>query len=252
MVTNFNDNIKSLRKQRGLTQEQLSEVLGVSCQAVSKWETGCTYPDISLLPVIAGYFGVSVDYLLGYDRSESDAEVDRVCREADDLSGKGAYMLAVPLLREALFRHPGNERLMYALAWTLSGTLRESPDNYEEAILIYQKILEISTDTEMRIKVQRDLMYRYYTHGETEKGLFCAHRLPPFEMCREYNLGRSNLLEGNELAEYLRENIQRFGRAMLECLEYFESEGILSAEQMAPYTTELAKAKIAMIREVLA
>lgn len=60
------------------------------------------------------------------------------------------YMQAIPLLREMLIKHPGNEQLMYKLAWALSGTKGEAPDNYEEAVLLYLKLLEISTDTEMR------------------------------------------------------------------------------------------------------
>ena len=56
-------NIKRLRESRHLTQEQLANVLGLSFQAVSKWETGVTMPDIMLLPVIASYFGVAIDDL---------------------------------------------------------------------------------------------------------------------------------------------------------------------------------------------
>ena len=61
MKKNFSNVFKDLRKQREMTQEQIAEVLGVSCQAISKWETNLSYPDISLLPIIADYFGVSVD-----------------------------------------------------------------------------------------------------------------------------------------------------------------------------------------------
>ena len=58
-------NISTLRKQRGLTQDGLAGELGVSYQAVSKWETGQSCPDISLLPIIADFFGVTIDELLG-------------------------------------------------------------------------------------------------------------------------------------------------------------------------------------------
>ncbi|WP_055666179.1 DNA (cytosine-5-)-methyltransferase [Desnuesiella massiliensis] len=57
--------IAELRKAKGIGQQDLAEVLGVSFQSVSKWETGTTMPDISLLPSIAEYFNVSVDELLG-------------------------------------------------------------------------------------------------------------------------------------------------------------------------------------------
>lgn len=66
MNNNLGTNIKTLRKQLNITQEQLAEALNISSQAVSKWETHISYPDITLLPSIADFFGVSIDFLLGY------------------------------------------------------------------------------------------------------------------------------------------------------------------------------------------
>lgn len=57
--------IAELRKKRGVTQQELGDSLGVSYQTVSKWENGVTMPDITMLPALARYFGVSVDALLG-------------------------------------------------------------------------------------------------------------------------------------------------------------------------------------------
>ncbi len=59
-------NIKRLRQSKGVTQEQLAEVLCLSGQAVSKWENGTALPDITLLPIIADYFGVTIDELMDY------------------------------------------------------------------------------------------------------------------------------------------------------------------------------------------
>ena len=56
--------IAALRKEKGMTQEELAEKLGVSPQAVSKWENGQSCPDISLLPRLAAIFGVTTDLLL--------------------------------------------------------------------------------------------------------------------------------------------------------------------------------------------
>lgn len=61
-------NIRYLRQRKGLTQEQVSAYLGVSYQAVSKWETGANTPDISLLPNIAALFDVSVDALFSLEK----------------------------------------------------------------------------------------------------------------------------------------------------------------------------------------
>jgi tetratricopeptide (TPR) repeat protein len=170
---------------------------------------------------------------------------------ADNLFAENRYMEAIPMLREILIKHPGNEKLMYKLAWALSGTIKESKENYEEAILLYQKILEISTDTEMRNKVSRDLMYRYSTKEEKDKALSYANVLPAFDLCREYNLGRGNLFEGRQLYEQLQSNIQLFGKAMLECLEYFECPNIFTDEEKLPYDTETAKRKISLLKEIL-
>lgn len=62
--------IQTLRKQKSLTQEQLAERVGVSPQAVSKWENDNSCPDISILPALAKELGVSIDTLLGYDAPE--------------------------------------------------------------------------------------------------------------------------------------------------------------------------------------
>ena len=63
-------NIKRLRREKGITQEQLAEAMNVSCAAVSKWERGETFPDVTLLQPLAFYFGVSLDSLMGYDKEK--------------------------------------------------------------------------------------------------------------------------------------------------------------------------------------
>lgn len=60
------DKIQALRKNKNITQTQLASALSVSPQSVSKWENSLTVPDISHLPVIARYFGITIDELLGY------------------------------------------------------------------------------------------------------------------------------------------------------------------------------------------
>ena len=62
----INENIARLRREKGITQEELAVALGVSNQAVSKWEAGKCCPDIEMLPELAGYFRVSIDELMGY------------------------------------------------------------------------------------------------------------------------------------------------------------------------------------------
>ena len=80
----LNKTILSLRGEKGYTQERLAEMLGVSTAAVSKWETGNAYPDITLLPKIAEIFDVSVDYLLSYDMT-SKKTVEEIVAQANEL-----------------------------------------------------------------------------------------------------------------------------------------------------------------------
>ena len=61
------ENIRALRLRKGLTQEQVAQQLGVTYQAVSKWENGTNTPDIALLPEIAAFFGVTIDALFHQD-----------------------------------------------------------------------------------------------------------------------------------------------------------------------------------------
>ena len=74
------ENIRRLRKERSLTQEQLSEALGVTAGAVYKWEAGLSVPDIALIVEMADFFDTSVDALLGYEMKDNhvDAIVKRL------------------------------------------------------------------------------------------------------------------------------------------------------------------------------
>ena len=83
-MTNINigNKIRELRKKKGITQEALASVLSVSPQAVSKWESGLTYPDTEMIPVIAGYFEVSMDILFDYDVREMKAKIKKIIDKA--------------------------------------------------------------------------------------------------------------------------------------------------------------------------
>ncbi|UWD47645.1 helix-turn-helix domain-containing protein [Clostridioides difficile] len=80
--------IQRLRKEKSLTQEQLSRFIGVSTPAVSKWESGNSYPDIELLPLLADFFNVSVDKLLNYKVDLSEEEVMKIYKELEEILAK--------------------------------------------------------------------------------------------------------------------------------------------------------------------
>lgn len=75
MSMKLNEQIAFLRKEKGATQDELATVLGVSNQAVSKWEAGICCPDIALLPEIAKYFEVSIDELMGYKGADPSKDI---------------------------------------------------------------------------------------------------------------------------------------------------------------------------------
>lgn len=76
MKLNFGERIKKYRRERDLTQDELAQAVGVSYQSVSKWERDEGYPDITLLPVLANYFGVTIDALLCNDRTDEEVRED--------------------------------------------------------------------------------------------------------------------------------------------------------------------------------
>ncbi|WYJ89135.1 hypothetical protein A5888_000854 [Enterococcus sp. 9E7_DIV0242] len=75
---NLGSVISEKRKEKKITQQELAEFVGVSKAAVSKWETGLTYPDITLLPLLAAYFDVSIDSLLNYEPQLTNKEIQHI------------------------------------------------------------------------------------------------------------------------------------------------------------------------------
>ena len=78
---NIAANIVELRKMKGVTQEEMASFIGVTKASVSKWENGQSMPDILLLPVLASYFDVSVDRLLGYEPQLSKEQIQDIYRK---------------------------------------------------------------------------------------------------------------------------------------------------------------------------
>ncbi len=81
MKLSIGENIRRLRRQRDITQEQLAERLGVTYQSVSRWENGNAYPDMELLPAISDIFSVSIDELLGIPEAEKEKRAQELCEE---------------------------------------------------------------------------------------------------------------------------------------------------------------------------
>ena len=160
----FKDKIKKLRKEKDMTQEQLAEYMGVSPQAVSRWETGVTCPDIFALPALAELFGITVDGLLGVDEKERQKEIRSIISVAEEKINQGTTDEPIVQLREALNKYPNNEQLLCSLMYALyvASEDEELCKAYDgEIVSIAYRIEQHSTDNDCRNEA-RSILFRHY------------------------------------------------------------------------------------------
>lgn len=115
MNINFSEVFKKLRRERELTQEQAAEAFSVSTQAVSRWENGQTSPDITLLPIIAEYFGVSIETLLGVDSEKRREKHEQYMNDFEAAIKSGRVNDCIEIARAGLKDFPHSYELMNAL-----------------------------------------------------------------------------------------------------------------------------------------
>ena len=170
--------IKQLRLAASMTQEQLAQRLGVSAQAVSKWESGVNMPDILLLPELSVIFGVSIDELFDLTDEKRFERIDNMifntrhiseeeykrqeqyllqCREKPNLADRATLLLAQlyirrsndlrelakPLAREALIRMPGTKDAHNAIFDAENGAYQDwNGINHRRTIDFYKEVVE--------------------------------------------------------------------------------------------------------------
>ena len=163
----FSEIFKQLRKEHDLTQEALADYLGVSFQAVSKWERGESYPDVETLPEIAGYFGISVDDLLGVNRAESEKEILGIIEEYDNLTDEA---LKHEIIIKATEKFPNDFRLQLRLMGDLAFGYNGA--DYKEHLpkikALYSNIQNNCRIDTIRICSKRYLAAYYSTLSEYE------------------------------------------------------------------------------------
>ncbi len=175
MKHTFGEIIRKYRRERDLTQDELAQNIGISSQSVSKWERGDGYPDIMLLPVIARYFGVTIDELLGNDKT--DEIIDGYERESEIYLRKGETEKDLALWEKAYAEFPNDLRVMYRLMDAISFRLDypAPKEDAERIISLGEKILERSTDQNQREGVISELSFIYSAIGNREKSLYYAN-----------------------------------------------------------------------------
>ncbi len=107
-MIHIGETIKKLRKEKNITQEALANFIGVSYQSVSKWERYESYPDITLIPSIAAFFGVTTDMLLGVNTADKENRIKAYEEKYNSLKAQRKFEEASNLMKEAIAEFPGN------------------------------------------------------------------------------------------------------------------------------------------------
>ena len=179
------EKLKALRMEKGITQEQLGEIFGVSAQAVSRWENDTADPDISLLPGLAIYFDVTVDALLGMDVIKKQESINQIHGEINRFMVNGKFEEAVAFIREKMKIYPGDLGLMMSLGETLA-RLSDDPACRTEAIRIGEEILQ-NGKVSMKGKgtTAANLLFLYVRDRNREKSARLIKFLPHIWESRE-------------------------------------------------------------------
>ena len=132
-------NIRMLRRKANITQEELAEMLCISSQAVSRWETESTMPDIALLPSLCSIFNVSADDLLGIDIMKQDEEIDEIRKKANTFSCRGHADEARKILEDGLHKFPKSYLMIRDLMFVASEQGRNSAYTDEQRKLFKEE-----------------------------------------------------------------------------------------------------------------
>ncbi|MBQ8276402.1 MAG: helix-turn-helix transcriptional regulator [Clostridia bacterium] len=166
-------NIKRLRTAKNITQEQLSAAMNVTCAAVSKWERGETYPDITLLQPLAYFFGVTLDELMGYDQEKIRAEIDKaIALYRQNWNNKKGREIIVKAYRD----YPNDYWIMHYYMWNMGGDFADNDPavllaHKDEFLAICEKILEGCTEENLRLDAWNMRAKILHAEGKTQEAL---------------------------------------------------------------------------------
>ncbi|MDR0859297.1 MAG: helix-turn-helix transcriptional regulator [Oscillospiraceae bacterium] len=223
MTIQLGENLKRLRRSRELTQEKLSELLGVSSQSISKWECGDNFPDITTLPVIANFFEVTLDELVGMSAirdekriADTEAQIEALYMQEN---GVNVPDQVTALLKDLARELPYNFEVQMNYASHIAGfggmgkPLERICELRREAIKIFERILVKCTDDSIRYKTIALLCEAYFNLTELDKAREYADKLPDIWVSRQfyqeqialraiYKYGNDNGYAENTLDDY--------------------------------------------------
>lgn len=219
---NIGNKIKELRKQRGLTQEQLANSIGISFQAISKWENGIALPDITLAPTLASYFGVSMDELFEFNLKDIELDIDNIVNEAYE-SRESDPQKSREILEKGLEKYPDDEILLNNLLYVLNYS--ENPD---ETISIASSLIEKTNQADIKYDALRFLAYAYKVKGDLKSAEAAIDQIPEIYFTKLTEV--AYLLEGKPKFEAAEKqkwiSFENLIQMMEKLAEYYESEGM--------------------------
>lgn len=225
-----------------MTQDHLASLIGVTPQAISRWESNSGYPDMEIIPTIANVFHVTIDELFGYN-SDREKRIEEIINTGEKLQQENKLDEAIALLRDGLQEFPDNTRIMLLLGFVLTQygycnhglkgfTKDDSPyTHYDiehnsaniyltEVTSIFEHILDKGDiDTDSKMAILSVLSSIYPAMGKSERMKELANKQEPMHISRELLLAQSS--EGKERSEYV-------GKAILELLRNLVNTYILA------------------------
>ena len=198
MKLNIGETIKKLRKEREITQEEFAEILGVSCQSVSRWENNSCYPDIELIPTIAAFFDISTDKLMGVDEIAEKKAVDKYLKDFQAAISVGNIDECIRIARAGVAEFPNNyvllNKLMYALFVATSDDAdivdwKENKQKYDaEIVALGERIMKYCPDTNIKYEATDRLAFHHCEMGRKQQGRAIYETFPPMAYCKEWSL----------------------------------------------------------------
>ena len=179
----MNEIIRTRRLEKGLTQEQMANYLGVSAPAVNKWEKGTTYPDIVLLPALARLLDTDLNTLLSFQEDLSEKEVALFLNYLSELSEKEGVERTFDAALDKIKQFPTCYSLILNVAALLEGILvmkgnEKKKGEYEQTIEdLYRRALE-SPDIAIQNQAKAMLISKYRNRKEYDLAQEMLDTLP--------------------------------------------------------------------------
>ncbi len=208
----FGTNLKQLRKEKNLTQEELAECLSVSPQTVSKWENNISMPDLSMLPVLADYFGITVDILIRHDTNHEKAEVKELAKSVHALANEGKLYESYKLLKDSRGKWALSASMNHLMSWALFKLSQGKESNerqelLEEAIMYADRSIRLDGgETSRTAQAKMTKCVCMYDLGRKAEAVRIAETLPSMYSSRERVLVK--VIEGDERNDYIRLALQ--------------------------------------------